>query len=49
VVDRLILLDQGHVLADGPRDAILQAVQEGRVLRNKTPSAPAPSLQRGAA
>jgi ATP-binding cassette subfamily C protein LapB len=30
---RLVLLDSGQVLADGPKEAVLQAVQEGRVKR----------------
>lgn len=33
LVDRVILLDAGQVLADGPRDAVLQAVREGRIQR----------------
>ncbi len=31
LVDRLILVDQGKVLIDGPRDRVLQALAQGRV------------------
>lgn len=31
LVDRLILMDQGKVLIDGPRDRVLQALAQGRV------------------
>ena len=31
LVDRLILIDQGKVLLDGPRDDVLKAIAEGRV------------------
>lgn len=30
-VDRVIIMDMGRVIADGPRDAVLQALGEGRV------------------
>jgi ATP-binding cassette subfamily C protein LapB len=33
VVDRLILLDKGHLVADGPRDDVLKAVQQGQISR----------------
>ena len=33
LVTRLVLLDDGHILADGPKEAVLQAVQTGRVKR----------------
>jgi ATP-binding cassette, subfamily C, bacterial LapB len=33
VVDRLLLLDQGRLVADGPRDEVLKALQAGRVSR----------------
>ena len=31
LVDRLILMDQGKVLMDGPRDRVLQALSQGRI------------------
>lgn len=31
MVDRLILLDQGHVIMDGPREDVVQALQSGKV------------------
>ncbi len=31
LVDRLIVLDQGRVVADGPRDQVLEALRQGRV------------------
>ena len=33
LVSRIVLLDGGQMLADGPRDAVLQAVKEGRIKR----------------
>jgi ATP-binding cassette subfamily C protein LapB len=33
LASRLVLLDRGVVVADGPRDAVLAAVREGRVER----------------
>jgi len=33
LVSRLVLLDGGQMVADGPRDAVLQAVKEGRIQR----------------
>lgn len=30
-VDRVIIMDGGRVIADGPRDAVLQALGEGRI------------------
>ncbi|WP_394354751.1 type I secretion system permease/ATPase [Aquipseudomonas alcaligenes] len=31
LVDRLIVLDYGHVVADGPKDAVIDALRRGRV------------------
>lgn len=31
LVDRLILVDQGRVIADGPKDKVIQALSQGRV------------------
>lgn len=31
LVDRVIIMDAGRVIADGPRDAVLQALSEGKV------------------
>ena len=31
VVDRLVVLDQGAVVADGPREDVLKMLKEGRV------------------
>ncbi|WP_293995525.1 type I secretion system permease/ATPase [Sphaerotilus sp.] len=33
MVDRVIVVDQGKVVADGPRDRILEALQAGRIAR----------------
>ena len=33
LVSRMVLLDGGRMVADGPRDAVLQAVKEGRIQR----------------
>jgi len=38
LADRLLVLDKGRVLADGPRDTVLQAIAEGRV--GRVPSSP---------
>ena len=35
LVDRIIVLDQGRVVADGPKDQVLQALREGRVKKAK--------------
>lgn len=34
LASRLVLLDRGRVVADGPRDSVLAAVREGRVSRS---------------
>jgi ATP-binding cassette subfamily C protein LapB len=31
MVDRLILIDQGRVVADGPRDKVIEAIARGGV------------------
>lgn len=36
LTNRLLILDAGQVIADGPRDEVLRAVQEGAVRRSKT-------------
>jgi ATP-binding cassette, subfamily C, bacterial LapB len=33
LVDRVIVVDQGKIVADGPRDRILEALQAGRIAR----------------
>jgi ATP-binding cassette subfamily C protein LapB len=33
LTDRLIVLDAGHVIADGPRDMVLKSIREGRISR----------------
>lgn len=33
MVDRVIVVDQGKIVADGPRDRILEALQAGRIAR----------------
>jgi ATP-binding cassette subfamily C protein LapB len=38
LADRLLVLDKGQVLVDGPRDAVLQAIAEGRVGRVTPPA-----------
>lgn len=49
LVKRLVILESGQVVADGPRDAVLQAVRDGQVARaraaeaanaNTSPAAP---------
>jgi ATP-binding cassette subfamily C protein LapB len=31
LADRVIVLDQGRIVADGPRDEILEAINSGKV------------------
>jgi ATP-binding cassette, subfamily C, bacterial LapB len=31
LVDRLIVLDNGHIVADGPKEAVIDALRKGRV------------------
>jgi ATP-binding cassette subfamily C protein LapB len=31
LVDRLVVLDNGHIVADGPKDAVIEALRKGRV------------------
>jgi len=31
LVDRLIVLDNGHVVADGPKETVIEALRKGRV------------------
>ena len=33
LVDRVVVVDQGRIVADGPRDRILEALQTGRIAR----------------
>ncbi len=33
IATRLVILDRGHVSADGPRDVVLQAIRDGQVMR----------------
>jgi len=37
LADRLLVLDAGRVVADGPRDAVLSSIAEGRVARAPQP------------
>jgi ATP-binding cassette subfamily C protein LapB len=32
-VDRIIVVDQGRIVADGPRESIMQALAAGRIAR----------------
>jgi ATP-binding cassette subfamily C protein LapB len=34
LVDRLIVVDNGQIVADGPKDAVIQALSSGRVARS---------------
>ncbi len=42
LVQRLIILEKGQVLADGPRDAVLDAVRSGKVRRVAAVDTPSP-------
>jgi ATP-binding cassette subfamily C protein LapB len=33
MVDRVIVVDSGRIVADGPRDRIMEALQSGRIAR----------------
>jgi ATP-binding cassette subfamily C protein LapB len=33
LVDRVVVVDGGRIVADGPRDRILEALQTGRIAR----------------
>lgn len=35
LVDRIIVLDQGRLMADGPKDTVLEALRSGRVATNQ--------------
>jgi ATP-binding cassette subfamily C protein LapB len=47
VVDRLLLLDKGQLVADGQRDEVLQAVRAGHISRIKSASMDEPMNPRG--
>jgi ATP-binding cassette subfamily C protein LapB len=32
LVDRLIVIDQGRILADGPKDTVMEALRQGRII-----------------
>lgn len=36
LVDRIIILDGGHVVADGPKEEILRSLSEGKIVTKKT-------------
>jgi ATP-binding cassette subfamily C protein LapB len=31
LVDRIIVVDSGRIVADGPRDSVVAALQQGRI------------------
>jgi ATP-binding cassette subfamily C protein LapB len=35
MVDRILVMDQGRLLADGPRDAVLEAIASGKITINE--------------
>lgn len=45
LVKRLVILESGQVVADGPRDAVLQAVREGQVSRARAAAEQAKSAR----
>lgn len=45
VVDRIIVLDSGRVIADGPKQTVLKALNEGRVQAPTEPTPPAAGQQ----
>ena len=36
IVDRLIVMEQGRIVADGPKDAVLKSLREGNVSQPKS-------------
>ena len=33
LIDRLIIVDEGRIVADGPKDYVIDALREGRITR----------------
>ena len=33
LVDRVVVIDQGRIVADGPRDAVMAQLQSGRIAK----------------
>jgi ATP-binding cassette subfamily C protein LapB len=33
MVDRVVVIDNGRIVADGPRDRIMEALQSGRIAK----------------
>jgi len=31
LVDRLIIVDKGQIIADGPKDAVMEALKKGQI------------------
>ena len=46
LVDRLIVLDRGKIIADGPRDQVMKAMMQGQLRAVPTPPAVAPGAAR---
>ena len=44
LVDRIIVLDRGRVLVDGPRDTVMRAMASARQLKTKRITASKPKL-----